>query len=56
MTDSTEPQIDPAEIDLATESEADRQLRFERDALPFLDQLYSAAMRMTRNQIGRAHV
>ena len=23
--------------------------RFERDALPFLDQLYSAAMRMTRN-------
>ena len=24
-------------------------LRFERDALPFLDQLYSAAMRMTRN-------
>jgi len=37
------------EIDPATESEADRQLRFERDALPFLDQLYSAAMRMTRN-------
>jgi RNA polymerase sigma-70 factor (ECF subfamily) len=24
-------------------------MRFERDALPFLDQLYSAAMRMTRN-------
>ncbi len=41
--------VDPAEIDLATESEAERQLRFERDALPFLDQLYSAAMRMTRN-------
>jgi RNA polymerase sigma-70 factor (ECF subfamily) len=38
-----------APIDPATESEADRQLRFERDALPFLDQLYSAAMRMTRN-------
>jgi len=38
-----------AEIDPATESEAERQLRFERDALPFLDQLYSAAMRMTRN-------
>jgi RNA polymerase sigma-70 factor, ECF subfamily len=49
MTDSTDPQIDPAEVDPATESEADRQLRFERDALPFLDQLYSAAMRMTRN-------
>src|SRR6478735_4920261 len=40
---------DPAEIDPATESEAERQLRFERDAMPFLDQLYSAAMRMTRN-------
>ena len=38
-----------AEIDVATESEADRSARFERDALPFLDQLYSAAMRMTRN-------
>lgn len=24
-------------------------MRFERDALPFLDQLYSAALRMTRN-------
>jgi RNA polymerase sigma-70 factor (ECF subfamily) len=31
------------------ESEAQRQSRFERDALPFLDQLYAAAMRMTRN-------
>jgi RNA polymerase sigma-70 factor, ECF subfamily len=29
--------------------EAERQQRFERDALPFLDQLYAAAMRMTRN-------
>ena len=47
MTDSSDAQI--PEIDPATESEADRQLRFERDALPFLDQLYSAAMRMTRN-------
>jgi RNA polymerase sigma-70 factor (ECF subfamily) len=26
-----------------------QQARFERDALPFLDQLYAAAMRMTRN-------
>jgi RNA polymerase sigma-70 factor (ECF subfamily) len=39
--------VDP--VDLATETEAERQLRFERDALPFLDQLYSAAMRMARN-------
>jgi len=26
-----------------------RRARFERDALPFLDQLYAAALRMTRN-------
>jgi len=26
-----------------------QQARFERDALPFVDQLYAAAMRMTRN-------
>ncbi|WP_420827595.1 sigma-70 family RNA polymerase sigma factor [Nocardioides lijunqiniae] len=38
-----------ADIDVATETDADRTARFERDALPFLDQLYSAAMRMTRN-------
>ena len=32
-----------------TESQEQRVARFERDALPFLDQLYAAAMRMTRN-------
>ena len=32
-----------------TESGAERTERFERDALPMLDQLYAAAMRMTRN-------
>jgi RNA polymerase sigma-70 factor (ECF subfamily) len=42
-------EIDPTEIDVATETETDRQVRFQRDAMPFLDQLYSAAMRMTRN-------
>jgi len=31
------------------ESVEDRAARFERDALPFLDQLYGAALRMTRN-------
>jgi RNA polymerase sigma-70 factor (ECF subfamily) len=31
------------------ETVEDRRARFERDALPFLDQLYAAAMRMTRN-------
>src|SRR4051794_16102074 len=35
--------------DVATETPQERATRFERDALPFLDQLYSAAMRMTRN-------
>nr|WP_246127990.1 sigma-70 family RNA polymerase sigma factor [Amycolatopsis rhizosphaerae] len=31
------------------EQENERAERFERDAMPLLDQLYSAAMRMTRN-------
>jgi RNA polymerase sigma-70 factor (ECF subfamily) len=31
------------------ETAEQRAARFERDALPFLDQLYAAAMRMTRN-------
>jgi RNA polymerase sigma-70 factor (ECF subfamily) len=34
---------------VAAETDTQRQARFERDALPFLDQLYAAAMRMTRN-------
>ena len=38
-----------SEVDLATETTAERQARFEREALPLLDQLYAAAMRTTRN-------
>ncbi|MCX6418388.1 MAG: sigma-70 family RNA polymerase sigma factor [Actinobacteria bacterium] len=34
---------------VATESAAERTARFERDAMPLLDQLYSAAMRLTHN-------
>ena len=34
---------------MTVESPERRTARFERDALPFLDQLYSAALRMTRN-------
>lgn len=62
MTDTPDPtlgtdlladdaSLDPSleEIDVATESAEHRATRFERDALPYLDQLYSAAMRMTRN-------
>jgi RNA polymerase sigma-70 factor (ECF subfamily) len=51
----TEPSLvepDPVEaapVDLDTETEQERTARFERDALPFLDQLYGAAMRMTRS-------
>jgi RNA polymerase sigma-70 factor, ECF subfamily len=47
MTETQNTDIET--VDVATESEADRSARFERDALPFLDQLYSAALRMTRN-------
>jgi RNA polymerase sigma-70 factor, ECF subfamily len=34
---------------LSQETAEQRSARFERDALPFLDQLYAAALRMTRN-------
>jgi len=36
-------------VPVAEETVEQRRARFERDALPFLDQLYAAAMRMTRN-------
>jgi RNA polymerase sigma-70 factor, ECF subfamily len=50
MTDSTDTgSIDPDAIVLEDETPEQRAARFERDALPFIDQLYSAAMRMTRN-------
>lgn len=41
----------PAQVaaESAAESAADLTERFERDALPMLDQLYGAALRMTRN-------
>ena len=35
--------------DASVETEEQRGERFERDAMPLLDQLYSAALRMTRN-------
>ncbi|OSZ60761.1 RNA polymerase subunit sigma [Streptomyces pharetrae CZA14] len=35
--------------DTNAETTAERSARFERDALEFLDQMYSAALRMTRN-------
>jgi RNA polymerase sigma-70 factor (ECF subfamily) len=44
----TDPATTPARAGNG-ETVPQRQARFERDALPFLDQLYAAAMRMTRN-------
>lgn len=36
-------------VDVQAENETERRARFERDAMQYVDQLYSAAMRMTRN-------
>jgi len=36
-------------VDVSTETPAERVARFEAEAMPFLDQLYSAALRTTRN-------
>jgi RNA polymerase sigma-70 factor (ECF subfamily) len=47
MSDDTE--ADDLVVDLETETPVERQARFEREALPFLDQLYSAGLRMTRS-------
>jgi len=44
LDDTTEEDLMPQE-----ETVEERRARFERDALPFVDQLYAAAMRMTRN-------
>src|ERR1700710_2538466 len=43
------PGAGPGRSTVAEETVEARRARFERDALPFLDQLYAAAMRMTRN-------
>ncbi|WP_245643089.1 sigma-70 family RNA polymerase sigma factor [Piscicoccus intestinalis] len=43
-TEPPTPTVDPA-----TETPAERAARFEAEAMPFLDQLYSAALRMARN-------
>ncbi len=38
-----------ATVDVTAETEEERRARFEREAMPLLDQLYSAALRTTRN-------
>ena len=44
--DGSTPDSAPARSD---ESDAELTARFERDAIPLLDQLYGGALRMTRN-------
>ncbi|AXG53965.1 RNA polymerase sigma factor RpoE [Streptomyces lincolnensis] len=44
-----QPEGQGTSVATSTESTAERSARFERDALEFLDQMYSAALRMTRN-------
>lgn len=49
-TDSTgTDSADELSVGGSEETDAERSARFERDALPFLDPLYAAALRMTRN-------
>lgn len=50
-TESTGAEAEAAgqAVDVATESTEERRIRFERDAMQYVDQLYSAAMRMARN-------
>jgi RNA polymerase sigma-70 factor (ECF subfamily) len=49
MTNSANPDPSgPSRVEDQPETDAERSARFERDAMPYLDQLYSAAMRMTR--------
>lgn len=47
-TEELQAQAD-ATVDVATESPQERAARFEREAMPLLDQMYSAALRTTRN-------
>jgi RNA polymerase sigma-70 factor (ECF subfamily) len=49
ITVGTAAGAQPAHEAETTETAAQRDARFERDAMPFLDALYSAALRMTRN-------
>ncbi len=51
MTDDNagDPEVTAREDTASEETDAERTARFERDALVYLDQLYSAALRMARN-------
>ncbi|NUS37347.1 MAG: sigma-70 family RNA polymerase sigma factor [Pseudarthrobacter sp.] len=43
------PETEDAAVDVSAETVEQRRQRFERDAMQYVDQLYSAAMRMARN-------
>jgi len=45
----TDPPSPDHVVDVSTETTPERQARFEREAMPLLDQMYSAALRTTRN-------
>jgi RNA polymerase sigma-70 factor (ECF subfamily) len=47
--EAVESGSDEQAVDVAAESTEERRIRFERDAMQYVDQLYSAAMRMARN-------
>ena len=49
VDESDDAGLADARADVATESADERRARFEREAMPLLDQLYSAALRTTRN-------
>ena len=52
LTDDTEARaaaLADAAVDVDTETAEERAARFEREAMPLLDQMYSAALRTTRN-------
>ena len=54
MTELPEPDAatqaeQDASVDVKEETEAERAARFEREAMPLLDQMYSAALRTARN-------
>ncbi|MBA4084763.1 MAG: RNA polymerase subunit sigma [Kytococcus sp.] len=54
MTDPTIDELEAmaaadASVDVSQETTEERRARFEREAMPLLDQLYSAALRTTRN-------
>ncbi len=51
-SDRTAPQVEAPEsdqLDQQAETVQERMARFERDAMPLIDQLYGAGLRMTRN-------